>query len=158
MPHDIAIRCARPDEAAALAELANALDLSQGGGGCVHSAGSILRDAFGDDPPVRLVVAMRGAEAIGYAMYSRFYNSDTAETGCYLNDLYVRPQWQRHGVGRLLVAAVARETLRRGGRCLWTGVYRRNVAGLAFYRSLGALDGDACILEIDRNALCALAG
>jgi len=87
----VAIRPALPNDAAALAMLANALDCDQGGDGKVHSEATVLRAAFAAEPAVRFVVATQAAEPVGYAMFARFYNSDTAETGSYLNDLYVIP-------------------------------------------------------------------
>jgi ribosomal protein S18 acetylase RimI-like enzyme len=148
----IDVRPAAPADAAALAELANALDRDQGGEGNVHSAETVLRDGFGADPVVHFIIAIKDGAAVGYAMFSRFYNSDTAETGSYLNDLYVVPALQRAGLGRRLIAAVAAETARRGGAFLWTGVYSANASARAFYRSLGARDEDARIVEIDGDA------
>ncbi len=153
----ITVRRAARSDAAALAALANALDRDQGGDGNVHSAATVLRDAFGDDPVVRFVIAMRGEAAVGYAMFSRFYNSDTAETGAYLNDLYVAPAMQRAGIGQRLMAAVAAETAKAGGSFIWTGVYSTNAAGRIFYATLGARDEDARILEFDGEAFAALA-
>jgi len=158
LPDVIAIRPARSEDAVALAELANALDRDQGGAGNVHSAETVLRDGFGGDPVVRFVVAEKSGEAVGYAMFSRFYNSDTAETGGYLNDLYVVSALQRAGLGRRLVAAVATETAKRGGTFLWTGVYAANAPARAFYRSLGARDEDARIVELDGESFRRLAG
>jgi GNAT superfamily N-acetyltransferase len=146
---EIEIRGALPADAAMLAALANALDRDQGGAGNVHSAATVLRDGFGADAAVTFMIATGGGRAVGYAMFSRFYNSDTAETGSYLNDLYVVPDAQRLGVGRRLFAAVAAETARRGGAFVWTGVYTVNTAARAFYASLGARDQDARILEVD---------
>jgi GNAT superfamily N-acetyltransferase len=153
----VVVRLAVPGDAGALAALANALDRDQGGGGIVHGAETVLRDGFGEDPVVRFVIATRGGDAAGYAMFSRFYDSDTAETGAWLNDLYVVPALRRTGLGRRLIAAVAAETARRGGTFLWTGVYDRNAAGRAFYASLGARDEQARILEIDGASFRTLA-
>jgi GNAT superfamily N-acetyltransferase len=154
--NEIAIRLATPADAADLAGLANALDRDQGGAGKVHSAATVLRDGFGADAAVTFVIATSGGQAMGYAMFCRFYNSDTAETGSYHNDLHVVPHAQRLGVGRRLFAAVAAETARRGGAFVWTGVYTANAAARAFYASLGARDEDARILEVDGERFRAL--
>lgn len=154
---DVEIRPARPADAAALAALANALDRDRGGGGNVHSAESVLRAAFGDEPVVRFMLASAAGEAVGYAMFSRFYNSDTAQTGSYLHDLYVAPSLQRAGVGRQLMAAVARETATDGGCFIATGIHSANAAGRIFYATLGARDDDVRLVEIDGKALDRLA-
>lgn len=154
----IEIRPATQADAPALAELANALDRDQGGDGQVHSAETVLRDGFGSDPVVSFIIARQGSTPVGYAMFSRFYNSDTVETGSYLNDLHVVPALQRSGVGRRLLAAVAAETARRGGTFIWTGVYTANASARAFYAALGARDEDARIVEIDGAPFRVLAG
>lgn len=126
MSTDINVRLASEADAAVLADLANALDRDQGGEGRVHTVRSVLHDGFGSDPVVCFVIATKDGSAVGYAMFSRFYNSDSAETGTYLNDLYVIPAMQSSRLGRRLIAAVAAETSRRGGTFIWTGVYDAN--------------------------------
>jgi predicted N-acetyltransferase YhbS len=111
----VVIRPALPSDAAGLAMLANALDRDQGGEGKVHSEATVLRAAFAAEPAVRFVVATQGAEPVGYAMFARFYSSDTAETGSYLNDLYVIPALRSAGIGRRLITAVAAATAQAGG-------------------------------------------
>jgi len=153
----VAIRPALPNDAAGLAMLANALDRDQGGEGKVHSEATVLRAAFAAEPAVRFVVATQAAEPVGYAMFARFYNSDTAETGSYLNDLYVIPALRSAGIGRRLLAAVAAATAQAGGSFIWTGVYSANTRARAFYAALGARDEDARILELDGAAFASLA-
>lgn len=149
---DIDVRLATPADAAVLADLANALDRDQGGHGRVHSPDTVLNAGFGGDPVVQFVIAVHAQVGMGYAMFSRFYNSDKAQTGSYLNDLYVVPALRRTGTGLQLLAAVAAETARRGGAFIWTGVYEMNAGGRAFYRAIGARDENARILEIDGEA------
>jgi len=153
----VAIRPALPSDAAGLATLANALDCDQGGDGKVHSEATVLRAAFAAEPAVRFVVATQAAEPVGYAMFARFYSSDTAETGSYLNDLYVIPALRSAGIGRRLITAVAAATAEAGGSFIWTGVYSANTRARAFYAALGARDEDARILELDGAAFAFLA-
>lgn len=47
---------------------------------------------------------------------------------------------RRRGAGRALMAGLAAETARRGGRCLWWTVTAGDEAALRFYASLGAED------------------
>jgi ribosomal protein S18 acetylase RimI-like enzyme len=50
----------------------------------------------------------------------------------------VAAPWRSRGIGRALVVTVARETVRRGFRCLEWGVRGNNHRAKKFYRSLGA--------------------
>ena len=154
---EIVIRRARPGDAAVLAELANALDLDQGGSGRAYSESIVRRDGFGRDPAVTFLIAERRGLAVGYAMFCKFYNSDRALRGLFLNDLYVAPQARREGLGRRLMAAVAGEARKHGGCCIWWGVYSANRRARAFYDSLGARDEDARIQELDGEAFASLA-
>lgn len=67
------------------------------------------------------------------------------------------PGERRHGVGRKLFSAVAAETVDSGMASLWWGVMSDNTQARAFFASLGARDEDARILELDGQALQALA-
>jgi ribosomal protein S18 acetylase RimI-like enzyme len=72
-------------------------------------------------------------------------------------DLFVRPAWRSRGVGRVLVAAVARETVRRGLPCLEWGVRGDNTRARRFYRRLGARIGNARVAGLTGRALTTLA-
>jgi ribosomal protein S18 acetylase RimI-like enzyme len=72
-------------------------------------------------------------------------------------DLFVLPRWRRRGIGRALVVAVARETLRRGLGCVEWGVRGNNSGAKRFYRRLGATIGNARVASLTGRALTALA-
>jgi GNAT superfamily N-acetyltransferase/chorismate mutase len=71
-------------------------------------------------------VAERGGEPAGYARW----------TATWLDDLYVHPDHQGHGVGTALFELVA--STRPGGFCLW--VFESNAPARAFYRRHGCLE------------------
>ena len=94
--------------------------------------------------PVRLVVATDAAgEAIGFAAIALFHSlvdpAPQRRGQMLLKELYVRQADQGRGVGRALMAWVARHALERGCARLDWNVSASNRQGLAFYRSLGAL-------------------
>jgi len=66
---------------------------------------------------------------------------DEAVPGFYMDDLYVEPNWRQRGLGRLLMQAVARDCLKRGGRYVMWHVRLRNAGAFAFYDGLGAGQG-----------------
>ena len=79
-----------------------------------------------------------GSELVGYASYHATYDSDVASRDLWLVDLYVDDSVRRQGVGRRLMAAMARTALEAGARTLWWGVRTNNVHAQKFYARLGA--------------------
>jgi GNAT superfamily N-acetyltransferase len=106
---------------------------------------------------LEVLVAEGGSGLIGYAAYEETFNTDCGEPGLWLHDIYVDEGARGRGLGRRLMAAVARAAVARGRTSLWWGVYNKNVKARAFYDRLGARDGDARILELDGEALTGLA-
>src|SRR5206468_604650 len=82
---------------------------------------------------------------------------DIAARAMWLHDIFVQPSARGRGVGHALMAAVAAETVRLGGRSLEWGVHAANAGALAFYRRLGAAGGEARIMGLAGERLRALA-
>jgi ribosomal protein S18 acetylase RimI-like enzyme len=101
----------------------------------------IRRDAFGRPRRIRVVVAELERRVVGYAATIDGYNTDLAAPENFMLDLFVEARWRSHGIGRALVAAVARETVRRRLGSLQWGVRADNARARRFYRGLGARIG-----------------
>jgi len=75
----------------------------------------------------------------GFALFFHNFSTFLGKPGIYLEDLFVRPAWRGHGIGRRLLVWLAEATLARGcGRLEWA-VLDWNEPAIGFYRSLGAL-------------------
>jgi GNAT superfamily N-acetyltransferase len=108
---------------------------------------------FGPHPSAEALIAQRGSEIVGYALFFPTFSSFLASSGAWLEDLFVRPAHRGHGVGRALLTAVAARVRERGGERLEWAALDWNQPALGFYRRLGAstmpewithrLDGDA---------------
>jgi L-amino acid N-acyltransferase YncA len=72
-------------------------------------------------------------------MFHASYDAPHAARGLYLQDLYVDAAERRHGVGRALMAAVAREARAAGCAFFWWTAKQWNTEALRFYRDLGAI-------------------
>ena len=153
------IRPAVRADADAIAEMANRLNRFHNNPDDLYSAELIEAEAFDGTPLISVLVAEREGALVGYAFFQDIFNAETASRGVWLDDLFVREPARRQGIGQDLLAAVARETVARGGRSLWWSVLRDNRGARAFYAKLGARDGDAEIveLELDGAALTGLA-
>jgi len=99
------------------------------------------------------LVAERGGRIEGLAVFWEGWNSFRARTFLYLEDLIVAREARGRGTGEALVAAVAREAVRRNAARVEWAVLDWNASAMGFYRSLGArpqselirytLEGDA---------------
>lgn len=93
---------------------------------------------FSDRPAVEALIAERGGEAAGYALFFPTFSSFLAIQGIWLEDLFVRPAHRGAGIGRALLATVAALVRERGGRRLEWAALDWNELALGFYRGLGA--------------------
>jgi GNAT superfamily N-acetyltransferase len=98
---------------------------------------SMMGEALAAGHSAALLAEVDGA-AIGLALYFHNFSTFLARRGIYLEDLYVKPAFRKHGVGRALLRRLARLAVERGcGRFEWA-VLDWNVDALRFYESLGA--------------------
>ena len=98
-----------------------------------------LRDSlFGPRASAEVVIAYNAKEPVGFAVFFHNYSTFLGRTGLYLEDIFVLPEWRRHGLGRALMGHVARIAVTRDcGRLEWS-VLDRNEPAIRFYRALGA--------------------
>lgn len=99
-----------------------------------------LREAlFGPAPAAEVIIAWSDRdEPIGFALFFHNFSTFLARRGLYLEDLFVVPEWRGRGVGRRLLAHLARIAVERGcGRLEWA-VLDWNEPAIGFYRRLGA--------------------
>lgn len=101
------------------------------------------RALFGSDPFVFCLVAEQpDAGIVGFALYFRNFSTWLGLPGIYLEDLYVRPEHRRSGIGRKFLAELAHECVTRGyGRLEWW-VLDWNTPAWDFYKQIGAVPMD----------------
>lgn len=107
--------------------------------GALSLTEDMLYDAlFGPHPSVEGLVAVRGPDVAGYALYFHNFSSWRGKRGVFLEDLYVRPELRGQGVGKALFDEVTRTAAARGcGRVEWM-VLDWNQTAIDFYKSQGA--------------------
>lgn len=93
---------------------------------------------FGPRPYAEAVIAFIEAQPVGFAIYYLTYQSSTGLPGLYLEDVLVREMWRGSGLGRQMLAFLARKAKEHGcGRMEWC-VLKWNEPAMSFYRKLGA--------------------
>jgi GNAT superfamily N-acetyltransferase len=93
---------------------------------------------FGARPAAEVVIAYASDEPVGFALYFQTFSTFLGRPGIYLEDLYVTPARRGQGIGRRLLAYVARAAVDRGyGRMEWS-VLNWNESALVVYRKIGA--------------------
>jgi len=107
---------------------------------------SLNKSFFGPGPVAGALLARCDGAIAGYAIYFFTFSSFLGRAGIWLEDVYVRPEFRKQGVGRKLIEAVARIGVERGcGRFEWTAL-DWNEPALNFYRGLGATERKEWVL------------
>jgi GNAT superfamily N-acetyltransferase len=89
-------------------------------------------------PPFHCILADLDGAPVGFALYFHNYSTWRGRSGLYLEDLFVVPESRGQGVGKRLLAELARTAVDRGcGRMEWA-VLDWNQPAIDFYRRLGA--------------------
>ncbi|TWG91191.1 L-amino acid N-acyltransferase YncA [Nocardioides sp. J9] len=96
------------------------------------------RWVFGDDPVASVLVAESAGEVVGMALWFRTFSTWTGTPGLYLEDLFVDPAARGSGLGKALLAALARIAVHRGYRRVEWAVLDWNTPSIEFYEALGA--------------------
>lgn len=102
------------------------------------TVGVLENSFFGPQPAAGAFLARCEGKLAGYAIYFFTFSSFIGRAGIWLEDLYVRPEFRKRGLGLDLIQAVARVGVERNcGRYEWTAL-DWNERALNFYDKLGA--------------------
>ena len=119
----------------------------------------LRRTLFGNPRFAEVILAEEEGAPAGFALFFHNYSTFLGRPGIYLEDLFVRQAMRGRGIGKALLARLARIARERGcGRVEWA-VLDWNAPSIAFYRSIGAISlDDWMIMRLTGEALHALAG
>ena len=135
----LAIRPAKMEDAALLASMIRELAAFEHLEHEVRATEEgLLRDGFGSHPKFRAVIAEWNNEPAGYAIFFEFFSSFQGLTGLFLDDLFVRPAYRKHGIGTALIKHVAGIAWREKYFCMRWEVLDWNKSAIEFYNNLGA--------------------
>ncbi|HWX70635.1 MAG TPA: GNAT family N-acetyltransferase [Steroidobacteraceae bacterium] len=108
----------------------------------VATGADLTAALFGPRPYAEVVFACIDGTPVGFALFFHNFSTFHGKPGIYLEDLFVRPRVRGRGIGKRLLAWLARTALERGCARLEWWVLDWNAPSIAFYRSLGAIAQD----------------
>jgi GNAT superfamily N-acetyltransferase len=97
----------------------------------------ISRDGFGKHPEFSALIAEWDGTTAGFALFFGHY-STWRGAGLYLEDLFVRPDLRGRGIGKALLAGVARVAEQQNRLFIRWAVLDWNQSAIAMYGKLGA--------------------
>ncbi|HET9595500.1 MAG TPA: GNAT family N-acetyltransferase [Anaeromyxobacteraceae bacterium] len=104
----------------------------------VATEADYLRDGFGPAPRFAVEIAEWDGEVVGFALWFHSWSTWRGRPGLHLEDLFVRPAARGRGIGKALLAYLARRALDEGcARFEWQ-VLDWNEPARRFYEGLGA--------------------
>ena len=102
----------------------------------------IVRDLFGVDPKVFCQIAEWDGRPVGFTLWFYTYSTFQGRHGIWLEDLFVNPELRGKGIGKALLADLARRCVAEGlGRFEWW-VLDWNEPSIDFYKSQGGVMQD----------------
>lgn len=117
----------------------------------------LLRDGFGRQRYFECLIAEFNGRPTGFALFFPVYSTWKGRS-IHLEDLFVLPEFRKHGIGKALLRHVAALAVERGCARLQWDVLEWNKLALDFYRALGAVTLDEWrIMRVTGDALRALA-
>jgi GNAT superfamily N-acetyltransferase len=97
----------------------------------------LVRDGFGENPRFRALIAEWNGQPAGYAVIFNYF-STWAGRGLFLEDLFVREQFRKQGIGTALLAEIARIAVEERCYGIHWEVLDWNTKAIELYKALGA--------------------
>lgn len=132
------IRAAKRDDAGRLFGLVRELADYERLGDAVRGDAELLATTLFDRGGGEALIAELDGEAVGYAVFFTTYSTFECRPGLWVEDLFVRPERRRRGIGRALLVHIAALPLERDCARLEWSALDWNEPALRFYEELGA--------------------
>ena len=114
---------------------------------------------FGARPYAEVLIGEIDGAPQGFALFFHNFSTFEGKPGVYLEDLFVRPEARGSGLGKALLAALARMAIERDCARLEWSVLDWNDPAIQFYKKLGAKPMEEwTIFRVDGDALEQLSG
>jgi GNAT superfamily N-acetyltransferase len=133
------LRPAVPTDAALIVEYIRELaEFEREPEAAVVTEADIVRYAFSEQPLVKVTMAEWDGQPAGFALWFLNFSTWEGKPGIYLEDLFVRPAFRGHGIGKALLKQLAALAVKEGWtRFVWQ-VLDWNTPAIEFYEAHGA--------------------
>ena len=113
---------------------------------------------FGEVAYAQAVIGEYQGKAVGYALFFHNFSTFTGRPGIYLEDLYVQPAMRGKGMGKCLLAYLAKLAVDKNCTRVEWSVLDWNEPPIQFYRSIGAAPMDEWTVQrLDGEELASFA-
>jgi GNAT superfamily N-acetyltransferase len=119
----------------------------------------VLRRSLFEQGAAEALLLELDGETVGYAIFFTTFSTFECRSGVWLEDVYVKPEHRRGGIGRAVMEHLAGLALQRGHVRLEWCALEWNEPALEFYESLGATRlEDWRMLRLERDGMRRLSG
>ncbi len=98
----------------------------------------LRRDGFGSSPKFRVIIAEWNGESAGMAFFFYNYSTWQGRPGIFIEDLFVRPRFRSRGIGRALMAYLAKTAIDEQCYGVRWEVLDWNTPAIDVYQHLGS--------------------
>lgn len=148
----LAIRAARPSDRALIFTLVRELAEYENLSADFDATEDAIAEAlFAPQPRLYCDVAEWSGEPAGFSTWFLNYSTFRGRPGLYVEDIFVRPQFRKRGIGKALMQRLARRCVADGYARFEWAVLDWNTPSIAFYKSIGAQ-------VMDEWRICRLSG
>jgi GNAT superfamily N-acetyltransferase len=148
----LAIRAAVPADAALIFALVCELaDYEKLSGEVDATPERIAAALFSTQPRLFCDIAEWNGEPAGFSVWFLNFSTFRGRHGIYVEDLFVRPAFRAKGIGKALMARLAKRCVDEGWARFEWAVLDWNAPSIAFYKSIGAQ-------VMDEWRICRLSG
>jgi len=135
----LAIRAARPADGALIFALVRELaDYEKMSADVDATEEAIAAALFGPQPRIFCDIAEWNGEPAGFLTWFLNYSTFRGRPGIYVEDIFVRLTFRKRGIGKALMARLARRCIDEGYARFEWAVLGWNAPSIAFYKSIGA--------------------
>lgn len=94
---------------------------------------------FGENGFVECLIATSEDQLIAYALYFLNFSSFRGQTGVYLEDIFIKKEFRKFGIGELMLKQIARAGKENGAVRMDFQVLDWNEPAINFYKKHGAI-------------------
>lgn len=109
----------------------------------VQATEELLIDSmFGEKSYAECIISYLDDQATGFAVFFHHFSTWTGKPDLWLDDLYVKSEFRKRGIGKALLSQLGKIAIERGSPRLQWWVLNWNEPSICFYKSIGAVPMD----------------